>query len=304
MPEGQPITFERFSDSAGTYVTLDPSNTSVYKSLFRAAKAKLKLRLRASYPNQPFQPITVPGAFAAAFPEFSRFGSETTLNTANTEPTMAPRATGSAETLVPVASAETSKTDLHATPQSVKRVSSRMNRETFFAELNNLSRQRELAFRNKEPVKLPATAHCSWSVFCNECDKPMADSHYHCNVCDEGDYDLCETCVNSGVHCPGDNHWLVKRFVKDGQVVSSTTERLCPKQALKEATEGALPEMPGAFTEHTDEKKPVEVVEQSIYEATRTCNCCVKGMYCAELPQDHTKLTASRRCRGPLRDLR
>ena len=66
---------------------------------------------------------------------------------------------------------------------------------------------------------------------------------------------------------------MVKRFVKDGTVVNSTTERIGPK-AKVEAESEAEKEMPGAFTE---EKKP------EIYEAeqpTRTCNCCVKG----ELP--------------------
>ncbi|KAL8861282.1 MAG: hypothetical protein Q9198_010534, partial [Flavoplaca austrocitrina] len=39
----QNITFERFSDSAGSYIALDSNNPAVYKQLYRAAKAKLKL---------------------------------------------------------------------------------------------------------------------------------------------------------------------------------------------------------------------------------------------------------------------
>ncbi|ROV93762.1 hypothetical protein VSDG_07001 [Cytospora chrysosperma] len=39
-------TFERYSDSASSYVVLDPSNISVWKQLYRAAKAKQKLKLR------------------------------------------------------------------------------------------------------------------------------------------------------------------------------------------------------------------------------------------------------------------
>ncbi|KAG9892903.1 hypothetical protein KCU90_g21489, partial [Aureobasidium melanogenum] len=46
----QPIVFERYSDSAGGYVVLDDSNPAVFKTLIRAAKAKLKLKLRASAP--------------------------------------------------------------------------------------------------------------------------------------------------------------------------------------------------------------------------------------------------------------
>jgi next to BRCA1 gene 1 protein len=48
---------ERYSDSAGAYVVLDPSNPSVYKQLFRAAKAKQKLKLRVStIPNEIEEP--------------------------------------------------------------------------------------------------------------------------------------------------------------------------------------------------------------------------------------------------------
>ena len=39
---------ERYSDSAGAYTALDPHNNQAYKTLYRAAKAKLKLRLRVT----------------------------------------------------------------------------------------------------------------------------------------------------------------------------------------------------------------------------------------------------------------
>lgn len=42
------VIYERYSDSAATFVRLDPSDPAVYKQLYRAAKAKLKLRLRAT----------------------------------------------------------------------------------------------------------------------------------------------------------------------------------------------------------------------------------------------------------------
>jgi next-to-BRCA1 protein 1 len=282
IPDSQPAIFERYSDSAAAYVTLDPANQHVYKSLFRAAKAKLKLRLKATLPGEnntssnipPFQPIGLPGTIISAFPEFNHFGSETTLNTVNTQSTM-PRAQGSTETLVPVTNGNTTEPPKAESAQP-KRMSSKLSNEGFFAELANVSRQRELALRVKEPA-IPAVANCSWSIFCNACDKPMADGHYHCTICDDGDYDLCENCVNAGIHCRDENHWLVKRFVKNGQVVNSTTERRLPKPVSQPLKEVALPEMPGAYTEHAEEKKPEEEVAEPTYEATRTCNCCIKG---------------------------
>jgi next-to-BRCA1 protein 1 len=93
----------------------------------------------------------------------------------------------------------------------------------------------------------------------------MDDEHFHCSVCDNGDYDLCPACVDSGIHCPGEGHWMVKRFVKNGNVVNSTTQRIPPKVKATEPKD-----IPGAFT---DEKQSVTYEE----EATRTCNSCVKG---------------------------
>ena len=49
----QEVVFERFSDSAGGYIVLDPKNAHVFKTLIRAAKAKLKLRLKATVTPDP-----------------------------------------------------------------------------------------------------------------------------------------------------------------------------------------------------------------------------------------------------------
>jgi bifunctional DNA-binding transcriptional regulator/antitoxin component of YhaV-PrlF toxin-antitoxin module len=56
----QTVVFERFSDSAGGYITLDPNNPQVFKTLVRAAKAKLKLRLKATV--RPEEPVQEPEA--------------------------------------------------------------------------------------------------------------------------------------------------------------------------------------------------------------------------------------------------
>jgi hypothetical protein len=52
------VVFERYSDSTASYVTLESDKPQIYKTLFRAAKAKLKLRLRATVPGeQPEAPV-------------------------------------------------------------------------------------------------------------------------------------------------------------------------------------------------------------------------------------------------------
>lgn len=138
---------------------------------------------------------------------------------------------------------------------------------------------RELAFRSREQplVALSVTSNGHpWSVYCNACDVAMADAHFHCSICDGGDYDLCERCVAAGTLCPGDGHWLIKRFIRDGKVINSTTERLAPRTSpYKESfLKDVKPEIPGAFKEevntpHITEKQP------SIPIPTRTCNSCV-----------------------------
>ncbi|RKU44424.1 hypothetical protein DL546_006856 [Coniochaeta pulveracea] len=53
IPAGTKWTLERYSDSQTQYVLLDTDNVSVYKQLYRAAKAKLKLKLRVNIDAKP-----------------------------------------------------------------------------------------------------------------------------------------------------------------------------------------------------------------------------------------------------------
>ncbi|KAI5860206.1 hypothetical protein GGS23DRAFT_239547 [Durotheca rogersii] len=117
-----------------------------------------------------------------------------------------------------------------------------------------------------------------FTVCCNSCDKAVPDAHFHCATCDDGDFDLCEDCINRGITCYGDGHWLIKRTIKDGQINYSTTH-IAPKanrpQPDKEpfTTSVKLP-IRTAETAHWAPAVPSPVLTPS-YTA-RTCNCCVQ----------------------------
>ncbi len=59
-------------------------------------------------------------------------------------------------------------------------------------------------------------------VYCDECDRHATDSHYHCNICDKGDFDLCQTCFEEmAIRCRApESHHLTKRGIRDGRIVS------------------------------------------------------------------------------------
>ena len=117
----------------------------------------------------------------------------------------------------------------------------------------------------EQPFPVPGT---SFTICCNHCDKPIPDGHWHCSICDEGDFDLCLTCVEKGILCDCEDHWLIKRSVQDGKVINSFTEKMAPKKNTKVEYER---EIPGAFTE------PKEESSNTADDITRTCNSCVGG---------------------------
>ena len=98
----------------------------------------------------------------------------------------------------------------------------------------------------------------------------MPDAHFHCNICEDNDYDLCEDCVERGQHCPGQGHWLIKRNVVNGNFISSVTEKVPPK-----AKEEVERDIPGAF--NVEDEKSVEKAEAGL-APQRACNSCIERM--------------------------
>lgn len=240
---------ERWSDSGNAYVPLESTNASAYKQLYRAGKAKQKLKLRATLLS------------------------------------LSPAAEATETCTTPTQTAHTEiKKDLQQTntlPMSFRgNVFSTMNgiahpttgshdRAAFFEQLaqEDSTLEQQLS-RLMQPHR--ASAGGVWQVFCNNCDKAMSDAHFHCSICDDGDYDLCHDCVKSGVSCLGEEHWLIKRFIKDGKVVNSTTETIAPKSS--KFTQ-ALPKQEAPVAVKVE---PKSEPAPTLFD-TRTCNACVRG---------------------------
>jgi len=244
VSDHQKLLLERFSDSGNAYVPLEPTNASAYKQLYRAGKAKQKLKLRATL-------LSLAPAAEATSP------CTTPTQAAHTEIKKEPQQTNTFQNVF-----STMNGIAHPAAGS-------HDRAAFFEQLahEDSSLEQQLS-RLMQPHR--ASAGGVWQVFCNNCDKAMSDAHFHCSICDDGDYDLCHDCVKSGVSCLGEEHWLIKRFIKNGKVVNSTTETIAPRSS--KFTQ-ALPkqEAPVAFkVEPKSEPAPTSF-------DTRTCNACVRG---------------------------
>lgn len=139
------------------------------------------------------------------------------------------------------------------------------DRESFLTQHANISQKldmiRDARGRN---YMIPQT---HFTICCNNCDKSISDAHWHCGICDHGDFDVCGDCVEKGKLCEGQDHFLIKRFVKDGKVIASTTETIAPKKANK-----VEEKVPGAFTSELKREETRELPDLS-----RTCNSCVQG---------------------------
>ncbi|KAI9655237.1 MAG: hypothetical protein M1831_004947 [Alyxoria varia] len=249
IPADRLLHIQRFSDSYGQYVTVDPAIPASYKQLYRAAKAKSKLRLT----------ITVTGVVGQ---ENSTSSLEQGSSNANVE-------TPDVAKYIP------QNPSLHDQP-SKESQSSKMNGsrpQSVIANAKNEGATRstsafETPFRPAIAQSVMPAAGLGFQICCNNCDKHITDAHFHCDVCHKGDYDLCESCVAKGITCPGDDHWLIKRFIKNGDVVTSHTESYSMKFPKCEKPDV---EMPGAF--QAEAPKPASNVPQN----RRTCNACVRG---------------------------
>jgi ankyrin repeat protein len=66
----------------------------------------------------------------------------------------------------------------------------------------------------------PAANHES-TGYCDICTLWIQDIdiHYHCGICNNGNFDVCRECIASGAFCFDQSHKLVKRTVKENTLV-------------------------------------------------------------------------------------
>ena len=335
---------------------------AIYKQLYRAAKAKSKLKLRVSIKGQPEKIIPKPASVE----------DEAEIDAApnkENKPVEVKPATPTAE--APVAPSQPSPAPLPGFPTQVtlpvrvpnpSNPSGQITAAANFPEVTRpieqqrsshvteqqrrlrelIRRSNELANRYQEqqrsasslglpiprepgiapayPPRVPASTprsaavpalNSSFAVCCNTCKKTIPGSHYHCSTCDDGDFDLCQPCVDRGTTCYSNAHWLIKRSIVNGQVVNSTTETIPPKPKPKSAASVPLPPpvprpvpvtvprpMPAPVPAPAPAPAPATVpvtvtrnstrvqlpVPRPVPQAygtlpSRTCNSCVEGLF-------------------------
>ncbi|KAI1362140.1 hypothetical protein F5Y08DRAFT_284350 [Xylaria arbuscula] len=140
------------------------------------------------------------------------------------------------------------------------------------------------AIAQQESMRRPFT------VCCNSCDRAVPEAHYHCSICDEGDFDLCQDCVNRGISCHGEGHWLIKRTVVNGDIKCSSTHiapksfrsaslKIVPKPASPLPSPVPLCYPPTMMMPLTSPWNP------QFNNSARTCNSCVQEFREAEFVQ-------------------
>ncbi|WYZ41695.1 hypothetical protein EsH8_V_000590 [Colletotrichum jinshuiense] len=290
------IVLERYSDSAGSYITLDKQNVSVYKQLYRAAKAKQKLKLRVTKLSEEKttpRPVSVEDVPEPTTPAAPLVKEEQQPEVAPTQPLVDLR---QSSTIDAEPKQELPTSDIGADFEasilaSLLRRHAKINDDEAPAAasvdvpVSEGITARDQWFANAATTdsaptrsswgRCPALMHPStnFAVCCNSCDQTVPEAHYHCSTCDDGDFDLCQNCVDQGITCYGADHWLIKRVVKNGQIVNSTTETIAPKIKAKETVQEAVK----PAVNINELLRPV--FNTALY-SMRTCNCCV-----TELPE-------------------
>ncbi|KAF4339831.1 ZZ type zinc finger domain protein [Fusarium beomiforme] len=327
IPGDVEVAFERYSDSAASYVLLEPENIPIYKQLYRAAKAKSKLKIRVTIKEQPKatvpKPVTVEDepetSVPASAPVRMDEAPKTTHETSE-EPSHAPTPDAEASAPTPVSNVASSETTLPVRINPLSRtynsallsdaarlIGERQDaRRDFESRLANLmerqsvlkpiTRSCPMNKPQQSPFSLPKPIPVSlnscpamfspsgpgFAVCCNSCEINIPDIHYHCSTCDDGDFDLCQSCVDQGITCHGRDHWLIKRSTIDGQLVQSTTETIAPKPKAKaEVKVGTTIETKAEPKVAPQVQLPKPLFEPlaapwASFGIMRTCNCCVQ----------------------------
>lgn len=236
---------------------LDSENPAIYKQLYRAAKAKLKLRIKVT--TSPVNTTTEAPAAPSPEPASEKESSQrySYLDTVLSSPLSNAMLRNTQATL---------KDTQAANPVQVISPA-----RSLVSSIHVPITTQKLGF----PLRFSedGTANNSFCIDCNHCGKVISSNHYHCGICDDGDYDLCLSCVDAGVTCPGEGHWLLKRLVQNGVVNNSTTETIASKRTQESLTQNPEPRM---VKEEADVSSPATQTRQ--FNNLRTCDACFHGM--------------------------
>ncbi|KAL8713916.1 MAG: hypothetical protein Q9220_002062 [cf. Caloplaca sp. 1 TL-2023] len=363
VPSGHSVTFERFSDSAGAYISLDSNNPAVYKQLYRAAKAKLKLRIKATItedlavaaetgaahlPAHCYSPpkdscdlslesmaakheqhllrglissVADPALKAkSSLHDYHQQSPKLDLRSRLPyDPCLSPSITDTPfrsllDTENPVINEvngingnhppsdyqmqlmllkQQEKKRLLMARQASEREAEAPVPRSFSVAEDAATAATWLSLRSRDSAQKPTTdsKSCevggSFTICCNKCQANIPNAHWHCSTCNAGDFDLCRVCIAKGCLCESENHWLIKRTIKDGKVVNSTTEKIAPKVAFvaepKDETPAGLI-MKNARSSIAEQ--PKASVDPSKY---RTCNSCIEVL-------EETKFVTCKSC--------
>ncbi|KAE8144431.1 hypothetical protein BDV25DRAFT_166850 [Aspergillus avenaceus] len=282
VPAGVNVILERYSDSAGCYVRLDSDNHAVYKQVYRAAKAKLKLRIKVTEVDDDASQASLPAGDLSIHQNQARYSYlETVLSS--------PLPKSSAE-IVPDLSEDVEES---AITEPLPLQWSNMDVTTSQPQYREFE-------SGHDSLSMPMVSHKSpdgvFCIDCNHCGRSIPNEHYHCSICEDGDYDLCLHCVDSGVACLNENHRLIKRIVQDGIVTNSTTETVAPRKVQveepKEVPKSVVKNPENALEPVTEDvsKAPEVVPVISPQSEARICNACLKEF-------DETKMVTCDKCK-------
>lgn len=251
IPENQEVKFERYSDSAGRYITLDPENTSVYKQLFRAAKAKLKLRIKVTTGAvQTDGDLGITSATSLPQPPLPPSYSTIHLNRSSSSTDVSsPSCTVVDSTYLEKAVSKavtdycsSSKFTIHL-QETVREEVQKKHESTHPSSMAELEPPKLESPMNSSmlsnfvtPGLIKAAQHTNNScsvIVCDSCNVYIQGIHYHCNICNGGDFDLCHGCGSREKHCKDLGHSLFKRSITGAKITDlhatklSSASRLC-----------------------------------------------------------------------------
>ncbi|KAK9484268.1 hypothetical protein V1527DRAFT_470493 [Lipomyces starkeyi] len=190
IPEGTPISIERYSTTQHGFTPLDSKSSyeSLRNSIFVKGKAKLNVQegLAASRAENSAKPST----------------NEAVLK--------------SEEKSSPAPSLEDLTASVYATLQSEK--SQEMIKSLVSEEVSKLAtdlkallsiEEQSESIKPERPSVMSRCPVAEYTVRCDICHRDITTpTYFHCKDCQSGDFDICSSCVKAGNHCLDESHHL------------------------------------------------------------------------------------------------